>query len=70
MEKVSNQFLLKLKHIDGSISDDVFNIGYLWLTTLYDYIIELYLDEVRKRGNETVIELLDLYYKDGKVKTN
>ncbi|MHA1409975.1 MAG: hypothetical protein ACTSQY_06675 [Candidatus Odinarchaeia archaeon] len=66
MEKVSSQFLIKLKHINKSIPENQFHIGYLWSTLLYDYLIELYLDEVRKRGNETVIEQLDLYYKDGK----
>ncbi|MHA1410210.1 MAG: hypothetical protein ACTSQY_07905 [Candidatus Odinarchaeia archaeon] len=66
MEKASGQFLLKLRLINKAIPENEFNIGYLWVTLLYDYLIELYLDEVRKRGNETVIEILDMYYKDGK----
>ena len=67
MEKVSGQVLLKLKHINKTVPENQFHLGYLWVTLLYDYLIELYLDEVRKRGDETVTELLDLYYKDGKV---
>lgn len=66
MEKVSSQFLLKLKLINKSVPENQFELGYLWVTLLYDYFIELYLDEVRKRGDETVIEILDYYYKDGK----
>jgi len=66
MEKVSSQFLLKLKLINKSVPENQFELGYLWVTLLYDYLIELYLDEVRKRGDETVIEILDYYYKDGK----
>ena len=66
MEKASSQFLIKLRLIDKSIPENEFRIGYLWITLLYDFLIELYLDEVRKRGNETVIEILNLYYKDGK----
>jgi len=66
MEKASSQFLLKLKLINKSVPENEFQGGYLWFTMLYDFLIESYLDIVRKRGDQTVIELLDMYYKDGR----
>ena len=65
MEKVSCQFLLKLKLINKSVPENEFQGSYLWCTMLYDFLIESYLDIVRERGDQTIIELLDMYYKDG-----
>ena len=62
MQKVSSQFLLRLKLVNGSVSEEQFNIRYTWSTLLYDFLLDSYLDDVLKRGDQTVIELLDMYY--------
>ena len=66
MEKSSGQFLLKLRLTNKSIPENEFKLGYLWVTMLYDFLIDSYLDTVRKRGDPTSIELLNMYYQDGK----
>lgn len=63
IEKGSASLLIKLRYINNSIPENEFHIGYLWINLLYEFLIDIYIDEIKVRGQKTITEILNLYYK-------
>lgn len=60
--QASTSLYLKLLRINDTLNEDAFIVGSLWTGLFYEYIVDLYLEEIEKRGRKSITEILHLYY--------
>lgn len=60
--QASTSLYLKLLRINGTLNEDAFIVGSLWTGLFYEYIVDLYLEEIERRGRKAITEILHLYY--------
>jgi len=63
IEKGSASLALKLGHMSKKLSLKELQVGYTWINIIYEYVIDMYLEEVERKGLEAIAELTYLYRK-------
>jgi len=60
--RASTSLYLKLLRINETFNEDAFVVGSLWTGLLYECMIDLYIEEIERRGKKSITEILHLYY--------
>jgi len=58
----SASLYLQLLHVNETITEDMFNVGYAWINLFCAFMINIYIEEIKNRGKKSITEILHLYY--------
>jgi len=52
---------LQLLHVNETITEEMLNIGYSWINLFCIFMINTYIEEIKKRDKKSITEILHLF---------